>query len=139
MKKIIIACTLFIFCTISTISGQNTKATSVDLKLQKTVTPRLRNTGLGFLGLGIVTIIAGSAMVNAADGVTTYSNTNYSGTQGSFSGAMGALGIVGGSISTLGGAIMTYFGQKKLNTSKRIQKNVTFNFTPLSGNITYHF
>ena len=130
MKQIITITTLFLFCTALNIFGQNYKAAPVDLKLPKTVTPRLRNTGLGFLGFGIATIIGGAAMVSAADGVTTYSNTNYSGTQGSFSGAMGALGIVGGSVSTLGGVIMTYFGQKKLNTSKRIQQNVTYNITP---------
>jgi hypothetical protein len=138
MKKIVAIITLFA-CTVFNISAQNYQPRTVDLKLAKNVTPRLRNTGIGFLCFGIATIAGGAVMVSSADGVTSYSNTNYSGTQGSFTGAMGALGIVGGSVSTLGGAIMTYFGQKKLNTSKRVQQNVTYNFTPFSGSIIYHF
>ena len=141
MKKNVTIICLIVFYAISNVSAQSLKTAAIDLKLTKTkaVTPRLRNTGIGFLCFGIATITGGIAMVNAAHGVTYYSSTSYSGTQGSLTGAMGALGIFGGSISTIGGGLMTYFGQRKYNTAKRIQQNVSLNLTPFSGSITYHF
>jgi len=144
MKKAGIIISFIIFYSVFNVSGQGFNTTTVDLKLAKnnTVTPRLRNMGVGFLCFGIATIIGGTAMVSAADGVTHYSNTTYNGvntTEGSFSGAMGAFGIIGGSLSTIGGGLMTFFGQRKLNKSKRIQKAVSFNLMPFSGSISYHF
>jgi hypothetical protein len=143
MKKKALIMSLIILYAIN-VKGQIFKPTATDLKLSKTktVTPRLRNTGIGFLCFGIATIAGGAAMVSAANGVTYYSNTNYNGVskaEGSFSGAMGALGIVGGSISVLGGGLMAYFGQQKLIKAKRIQQNVSLNFTPFSGRIMYRF
>ncbi|MGQ0828804.1 MAG: hypothetical protein ACT4ON_10460 [Bacteroidota bacterium] len=144
MKKIAIIISLIIFYTTFSLHGQGFKTTAVDLKLEKnkTVTPRLRNTGIAFLCFGVATIVGGAVMVSAADGVTHYSNTTYNGVntvEGSFSGAMGAFGIIGGSLSTIGGGLMTFFGQRKLNKSKRIQKAISFNLVPFSGNICYHF
>jgi hypothetical protein len=107
---------------------------------QSKLHPGLRNTGIVFTALGLATILGGAAMVNAADGVTSYSSQTYNGvtqTEGSFSGAMGALGIVGGSVSTAGGIVMLIFGNKKLQKQKRRATEVSLSFN--SFRLIHHF
>ncbi len=155
IKTIILSLTVLLINT--GVYGQVFKTYSTEIKLKATplthvsgfisqpdfnirqkneVSPRLRNTGIAFTLFGIATIAGGIAMVSAANGITYYSNTIYSGTEGSFTGAMGALGIVGGSISTIGGLAMCYWGNKKLQIAKR---RTTFNFSPNSATIAFHF
>lgn len=94
------------------------------------IKPRLRNNGIVFTCVGLVTCITGFALVaNAGTASYSYSNTNGNVVEeGSPKGGLGGIMIGAGALSSTGGIIMWVLGEKKISREKR-RATVSLSFT----------